>query len=527
MHIRGLNKRGDIRTLAPTELVGYILGGLVLVLIIIVAGVFTAFYFNEKDEEFAVNNFIALANKLEGISKSQLQFEVQRAFPFYIPSDYIIVGFNKGWSDSKVSDGCQPEEVRKPDQRDGKEGEKCINSACICLFGDSNDNFMNSDGTYNVNLVQCQSIPESDYISTLHLTDAKTYNYPKEVYYNVVGQNNGLTDYSKISFSDYAFFYLYGQCDGYWFDKDTGSRKLYIEKFTDSQNKNYIFIAPEGSPAIDERYTKMNEKYGKLAKSEYLKIIDNVLEKEASTGTGYEIRLDAINSFVNLFAYYGFVDELRPRLMKIAALYLRHSKEFKPKLDPIIQSMGILKSSSSGDEKLQSQFFLSRLQYMKSTAQNSRIALLEMQNLIDSNAETYKKYLTSSTDDLSPCGSYYQSIRQDKKDNSLLFHCSKQLLNSTYDITHILVYAGEGEEFRIDNYKIKVKKVKLAEEATISIYKYNELKKDYDLVKCDKKDELTITIGAIYYGADEYNPEIENQGHTYSLNSILQKCAKT
>ncbi|MBU0628514.1 MAG: hypothetical protein KKC75_04950, partial [Nanoarchaeota archaeon] len=310
-----------------------------------------------------------------------------------------------------------------------------------------------------------------------------------------------------------------------WFDKDTGSRKLYIEKFTDSQNKNYIFIAPEGSPAIDERYTKMNEKYGKLAKGEYIKKINEVLKDEDSNQVIYERQLEAINSFVNLFAYYGFVDELKPHLMKIAVLYLRHQTGFRPKLDPIIQSMSILKSSSSDDEKLQSQFFLSRLQYMKSTAQSSRIALLEMQSMVESNPDKYKKEIIPNSE--SKCSDYDSGLMKGKSDQSLLFKCSSYLLNNGIDITHILVYAGEGEEFRIDNYKIKVKKVKLAEEATISIYKYNELKKDYDLVKCDKKDELTITIGAIYYGADEYNPEIENQGHTYSLNSILQKCAKT
>ena len=122
-------------------------------------------------------------------------------------------------------------------------------------------------------------------------------------------------------------------------------------------------------------------------------------------------------------------------------------------------------------------------------------------------------------------GNYDKKVRKGENDLGLLFQCSQQLLDKEYDIGHVLVYAGKDEEFRIDNYKIKVNKVKLAEEAVISIYKYNEVKKDYLLVKCNGKDELKLTIGTNGIGADGYNPEIKSKGSDYSLSRILAKCA--
>jgi hypothetical protein len=273
MKFRRLNKKGqDVRTIGPVELVGHILGAAVVILIIIIAAAFATFYFGEKNKEFAINNFIALSNKIETLSKSREQFDVQRAFPFYLPSNFVVVGFNKGWDNNKISDGCEPEPVRKPSGIDGKEGKKCENSACICLFT-NNDDFMDGDD-YNVELVQCHPFPKADYIITLYLGTSvkdkdigKDYKYPVEIYKNIVGERIYLPDYSLIGFSDYAFFYIYGQCEDHYWDENLQSKKLYVEKFT-RNDRTFIFIAPEYEEAsiIDERYNAMNKEYGESEK---------------------------------------------------------------------------------------------------------------------------------------------------------------------------------------------------------------------------------------------------------------------
>ncbi len=270
MKFKRLGKRGDVRTLSPTELVGYVLGGIIILIIIVVAGIFTALYFSEKNEEFAINNFIALANKIETLSKSEKTFDVQRAFPFYIPSNFIIVGFNENWKDTTKSDRCEEEAVRKPSKLDGKEGEKCDNFACICLFGNSNDKFM-SGNSYNVKLMQCHRLPGVNNFTTFHMED-KIYDYPDDITYNMGGNSMNVGDYSSINFKNYAYFYVYGQCDNYWWDKDLLGRKLYIEKFTDDGGNTYIFIAPEEvtnqkEKPITKRYDAMSAKYNQKSPS--------------------------------------------------------------------------------------------------------------------------------------------------------------------------------------------------------------------------------------------------------------------
>lgn len=263
MLFRKLNKKGDVRTIAPSELVGWVLGGVIVLFILGVIAAFATLYFSEKQQEYAVNNFVALANKIETLSNNRDQFDFQRAFPFYLPGNFVVIGFNKEWDNNQVTDGCEPEAVRKPNNMDGKEGEKCKDSSCICLFT-NNDDLMDGE-EYNVNLVECRQLPKVDYLIIPDLRE-NNHNYSKEIYKNLVGEKIVIGDYSSTGFSSYSFTYIYGQCDNYFWDTNLQSRKIYIEKLT-LNGKTYIFIAPEyeQSNFINERYSVMNEKYGKLS----------------------------------------------------------------------------------------------------------------------------------------------------------------------------------------------------------------------------------------------------------------------
>jgi len=334
MKFKRLNKRGQVETITPTEVVGLILGIALFALIILGALIFSAMYFSEKNEEFAINNFIALANMAETLSKSQSQFDTQRHFPFYMPKGYVVVGFNKFWYDDVETDGCQKEAVRKPKAKDlpktktggGGGGEVCENSACLCLF-ENNDDFMDEDN-YNVKLIQCRKI-DVDYISGIYFGTTEKfhyeddwwkylkmrfwtkeywksswstftttteilipgyknlgtyYGYPPQIYKNFLG--NGylfIQDYSKIvppmEFFEYSFLYIYGQCDDYPIGQDVNleSIKLYIEKFKSEDGRMYIFIAPEGAEIIDNRYDLMRTAYHELSIEEYEAIIGGYL----------------------------------------------------------------------------------------------------------------------------------------------------------------------------------------------------------------------------------------------------------
>jgi len=294
MLFRGLKKRGEVQTVAPVELVGHVLGGVLVFLVILVIIVFTILYVSQKDKEVAINNFIALATKIESLSRSRDQFDTQTGFPFFLPSgksDYVVVGFNKEWKDYEKSDGCgDSEAVRKPGASDGKEGQKCQDTACICLFAyGSNYKFMAEYGKYNeYELIQCESLPRVNYIITQYLGtttsgDAKTkgpaYGYPEEIWSNMDGEIiHEVSNYAGRNVRDYAFFYIYSQCDGWNWDVNLGSIKLYIEKFTNNK-VNYMFIAPEGTNFINERYDAMYEKYRKYSIEEYREIISNFYEK--------------------------------------------------------------------------------------------------------------------------------------------------------------------------------------------------------------------------------------------------------
>lgn len=253
-------------------LVGNILGAVVVLLILGFVVAFGVMYFGEKNREMAQNNFIALANVVEGLSKRGNLVDIQRNFPFYLPSDFVIVGFNKGWDNSVVTDRCEDEAVRKPTRRDGTEGTKCENSACICLFT-NNDDLMKKNGDYNVELIECRSLEDVDYIIAPFLDKGlgEMYEYPVHIWKNLGGKKiNGLYRYASFTYgfrNGYSFFYLYGQCDNYYWDRDIGSRKLYVEKIVDN-GINYIFITSElhpeggGKTILDDRKEQMISKYG-------------------------------------------------------------------------------------------------------------------------------------------------------------------------------------------------------------------------------------------------------------------------
>ena len=557
MRFRKINKKGDVRTLAPTELVGYVLAGAVIIVIILVASIFTILYFNEKDKEAAINNFLALAHAVEVISDSRHQFDFQVGFPFYLPPDFIVVGFNKQWDNHYTSDGCQPEAVRKPEKRDGKEGAKCENSACMCLLGNA-QNLMDGDN-YNVELIECYSLAGIDYIISPYLGTSKDKKpgedsgYPVGVWANLDGERIRLQkqDYADIDngLNDYAFFYIYGRCGDYYWGANLGSVKLYLEKFRDEKGKTYAYIGPDyGSETmiVHRRFAAMNSKYGKLAISEYIKRMNSVFDKEARGDIVTDAeKLEAINSFVRLSYYYGTPDEIKPYLTKMAALYLEYeSSLFGPfsdeqkaylrrQLEPIIQSLEVFKSSAQGENKTKSEFYISRLSYLKHSDEGTRKAVLEMQQVMEDNNEKEKRFIIPS--DSTYCGNYDKDIMQNKNVNiQSLLACAHYLLYKEYDVEHMLVFAKVGEEFSIETYKMKVLSVKTAEEVTIKIYEYNNSTKQYEPKMCKGKDELKISPRdhygntAVYdsenhyFNPDEYNPDIES---SYSLwNVIVQDC---
>ena len=49
----------------------------------------------------------------------------------------------------------------------------------------------------------------------------------------------------------FSFFYLYGQCDGWWDDEDLMTQNYYIDKFVD--DKTYIFINFESESNLVRR----------------------------------------------------------------------------------------------------------------------------------------------------------------------------------------------------------------------------------------------------------------------------------
>ena len=172
---------------------------------------------------------------------------------------------------------------------------------------------------------------------------------------------------------------------------------------------------------------------------------------------------------------------------------------------------------------------------MESTVNDVRKAILEMQELIENNKEDYERHLKEEIEIISsPCFTYDQKIIEGKEKDvvdrrtkitgeAFLFLCANHLLNLTYDVEHMLIYASQDEEFIISDYKIKIIEIKLREEANISISKFDEGKGDYKLVECNGKSKLTIKPKNSDVFADEYNKDIS---HEYSLKNLLEKCIK-
>ena len=253
--------------------------------------------------------------------------------------------------------------------------------------------------------------------------------------------------------------------------------------------------------------------------------MNSVFDAEASgTGTTDAERLEAINSFVRLSYYYGTPDEIKPYLMKMAALFLNYSSsEYARKnVEPIIQSLEAFKSSAQGENIIKSQFFISRLNYIKQSGDGVRKAILEMQKIMEDNNE--KEKIIEIGNEVH-CKNYDKAIRENKAgDIKDLFKCAHHLLYTEYDAQHMLIYAKVGEEFNIENYKIKVSSIKTAEEATIKIYQYNKTTKQYEVVICRGGNDLKIAPTNRYLNSDEYNPDISSR---HSLrNLIVRDCGE-
>ncbi len=530
MKPKGLNKRGDVRTIVPTELVGYILAAILCVLVIIIIVKFTLTMGSNKKDEFAINNFMALANSIDLMSKREKQFIAYRGFPLYLPEGYLIIGFNANYS--RVKDGCTLDTIRKPNPKDGKEGVKCEGTSCICLFGDAYRNHIidTKKDIYTSRLMKCHPLSKVDSIVGLYMENKKggsrigptEWVYSKEIINNIVGDlpfrdDPSITnkeDYAEIEFTrkfKYSYLVIYGECKR---NKagELGVKKFYIEKFTDKDKKTHIFIAPEpsrelleeekrqGLGIIDNRFEAMSRKYGVMPKEFYLIEINKTLNK---LNPQPEDILRLLEDFLKVTENY-FIEDKEIEIKKIATWYLKlneqrkslgeRESQLKDLIKPIIAELENLRDSKKNEsKKLDIRFILARLYYQDETAEGRKKAFEEIQKIIEENKEEYD--IIKKQENKEACNQYDEDIIRDKKPNKkTMLECAHLEVNKNWDIEHALLGLEYQEKINIGDYEIKVEEViEKGYKIKVNIYTYDKEKNKLRSI-CKNENPIDISF---------------------------------
>lgn len=181
---------------------------------------------------------------------------------FYIDSGFILVGFNK--DEDFIEDACKYELVNKP------EIDACSDSACLCLYRDprgTHDDFVDNPPVFCEALKSKTSLA-ADYVFTRRYymgtadwivsKSRVAFNAPENVYKNIIGMPWGPPPEYGGSFFQYiplySYFFIYGECGAWGFNKAFGSALLYIEVLkAPKTGKNVVFIAHSTPELIQDR----------------------------------------------------------------------------------------------------------------------------------------------------------------------------------------------------------------------------------------------------------------------------------
>ncbi|MFW6311980.1 MAG: hypothetical protein ACOC1K_07075 [Nanoarchaeota archaeon] len=208
------------KALQWTTLIGLVIGGVAILATFAVYAKWGNLLETDTSEQAEQLTFARLANEINTLSKMS-GFNSKRDIPFKIGKDYVIMGFNA--NQEVISENCPPEEeVIKP--------ESCGDKACLCFYKNSDETVLDMQV-----IEPCIILPDVDIIYSLDYSEYDASDIRK----NFVGSKyeNELLDANTQN----AYFVVYGECDGWWWDVGTKSVNLYIEK-SEKKGKNIVFI---------------------------------------------------------------------------------------------------------------------------------------------------------------------------------------------------------------------------------------------------------------------------------------------
>lgn len=241
------------------ELGYYVIAGFIILISFFVFSVMMSSG-GEVSQQEAINNAFALGRAIERMVESNATYETYEMY-LSIPSNYIIVGFDKDWHGDMIDESwfgedegyVQEEKVESNWCSDGEGIQKpsmCEGVACICLYEDTwGDDFMEDNSISKEDTVMpCVQLLGDVSISGLGDSEAGYF-----------ARDNGLIDGGKklpspmplVTNQGYEFLVMYGDCSPTW----NPPRKILIEKYV-SDGKTYITVAPiteETKPLLSQR----------------------------------------------------------------------------------------------------------------------------------------------------------------------------------------------------------------------------------------------------------------------------------
>jgi hypothetical protein len=251
-----------------------------------------------SQSEQGVNaNLVALSDKVQSLIDDSEPTKSVYDFPYYISSDYILVGFSKQWDETKISkDGswALAEKMMKP--------AECINKACLCIYKNKIGTDFGDQPGKNLP-VRCVSFKED--VVFLGVANENT---------NFGIKQTKISGYAGL-FKDYENLVLYG-------NKVDGDKMFYIDKIK-IDSKFYVFFAVQKKAvAAFSEQTKRYEPEEILTKliEEFKTKLPNLCD--SSNGKPYsEPGLTPMNGYipkegVNCIAGPNFMSEINTFISK-------------------------------------------------------------------------------------------------------------------------------------------------------------------------------------------------------------------
>jgi hypothetical protein len=206
--------------LAPTSLLGIILGGIILIGLFYLGAKLAGIFISNQEYDSTINNFNVMIKHINNMmNDNDFSF---RKFAYNLDNNFILVGFSYSDRDGTMHSTCRNENIKQ------SRPLLCEGYSCLCIY--ENTGFYDFDKDLDNRPLQCNKFDEKIvFLAPLNLESND-------------GFSGDVSVWQPKYYPDQRYEYLIAYGNGCnTFGNNFGIKELYLEKFKDGDNI-YVYM---------------------------------------------------------------------------------------------------------------------------------------------------------------------------------------------------------------------------------------------------------------------------------------------